>query len=127
VNAPRSWPNISDSTRSRGSAALLTVTNGLLPRALCAADKIFGLSLHPEVRWIVGEIGEQRDERNFRHSQLHTLCDGTVEVGYDGKNQVRGMQQPVPMQQLYDPLVPHSYHALKNSQEWRRKTGPAFT
>ena len=37
VKAPRSCPNISDSTRSRGIAALLTVMNGLLPlpRALC--------------------------------------------------------------------------------------------
>ena len=35
VNAPRSWPNISDSTRSFGIAALLTHTNGLAARALC--------------------------------------------------------------------------------------------
>src|SRR6266545_4683142 len=34
VNAPRSWPNISDSTKSLGIAALLTQMNGLAARAL---------------------------------------------------------------------------------------------
>jgi len=34
VNAPRSWPNISDSTRSLGIAALFTHTNGLAVRVL---------------------------------------------------------------------------------------------
>jgi hypothetical protein len=32
VNAPRSWPNNSDSIRSRGIAAMLTATNGPLRR-----------------------------------------------------------------------------------------------
>ncbi len=35
VNAPRSWPNISDSTSSRGMAAEFTATNG--PAALLLA------------------------------------------------------------------------------------------
>src|SRR6266516_2961451 len=35
VKAPFSWPNISDSTRSLGIAALFTVTNGFAARRLC--------------------------------------------------------------------------------------------
>ena len=35
VNAPRSWPNSSDSSRSFGIAAVLSATNGPAARGLC--------------------------------------------------------------------------------------------
>ena len=38
VNAPRSWPNNSDSSRSEAIAVVLNATNGLLARGLCSCN-----------------------------------------------------------------------------------------
>ena len=45
VNAPRSWPNNSDSSRASGSAAQLTAMNGPSRRALCSCRAFENKSL----------------------------------------------------------------------------------
>src|SRR5438874_318784 len=96
VKAPRSWPNISDSTRSRGSAALLTVTNGLLPRALCLAAH----HDHGAVRRSFADLLERREpvgaRRHHEVEQHHirrVLDDaperGVAVSGLDGLESIR--------------------------------------
>ncbi len=72
VNAPRSNPNSSDSSSSDGSAAQLTLTNGLVPprRRLVdgARDQLLaGTALAANQHGDVG-VGDARDEFvNFAH------------------------------------------------------------
>src|SRR5436305_9114654 len=47
--------------------------NSLCNRALGSADHVLRLAFHPEVRRMVGKVGNQRDELRFRHRLPNAL------------------------------------------------------
>ena len=60
-----------------------------------AADQVFGLALDPEVRRIVGEVGQHGDERRSRQRRVYAFYERAIEVRDDGEHQVCGMLLPI--------------------------------
>ena len=83
------------------------VASGLLDRPLRPADQVLPLPLDPEVRRIVGDIGQNRNEWRVGYRIAHAIPDRAIQIGYQRDHQVwpalppqflehpdlRGMQQ----------------------------------
>ena len=73
----------------------MTHRQRLLSGALAAANDEFRFRHNPEIRRIVGQIGEQRDESGVRHLLANALRQATIEMRNHGKHKVGGMLRPI--------------------------------
>ena len=78
VNAPRSWPNISDSSSSGGIAPQLTAMNGWFARRLCAwmkrAISSLPVPLSPMISTVESVVATRwRDVEDLLHHRVVAL------------------------------------------------------
>ncbi len=67
---------------------------GLLYGALRAADEVLRLALDPEVRRIIGDVGQDGDQRNLRNRFPHAFADRAIQVGHERDDQIREALAP---------------------------------
>ena len=72
---------------------------GLRDGAIGAANEILLLPLDPEVRRIIGEIGQYRHQRNARQRLAQALAHGAVKIGHQRHHQIRPFFAPELFQQ----------------------------
>src|SRR5450432_4378643 len=82
-----------------------------------ATHQILQLTFNPEMRRIIGDVGEYREEWASWMGIHKTLVDCAVEVRHEGHNQVRARFFPVPGKQANGCGVPGSNRELQDFHE----------
>ena len=100
--------------------------HSLRARAFRAGNDVFTLALNPEVRRIIGQIGDQRDEwPAFLAVFFKALSQFPVEVRNHRQHHVGWMFRPVLPQRLDDRPVIEMDRSLQNAEKLRSKARPA--
>src|SRR5271168_2721678 len=84
---------------------------------LRAANEILLLPFNPETRRIIGEIGENRNERPARIHELKTFVQLGIEMRNEGNDHIGIGFAPAIREHVYAPTVIRSDRELQNAQQ----------
>ena len=118
-------PGVQNHTRNLQQAGLgETEGERLLGRPIRTANDVLVLSLDPEVWRVIGNIGEDRDQRRARPGALQRLLESAVVMGNQRHDHVRPVAFPVLLEQAYLLLVQQADQHVHHGNQLCGAEGP---
>src|SRR6185437_12419737 len=104
--------------------AIVTKFQRLLLGAFRSANEVVGFALHPEMRRIICEIGEQSDEWHAGHGGADTFSQRAVKVWDHREHDIGRISGPILAQHIDSGAVIRAYDRLQDRKKLWRKAGP---
>src|SRR5215470_248463 len=99
---------------------------GLARGAFGAADEVLGLPLNPEMRWVVGEICQDRYKGDSGKGAPQAFAHSTVEVGDERNHKIRLLGEPELFEEAHRRRMIQADDTVHEAQKLRGTERPTF-